>query len=226
MTQEAALRATEVLLALAFIQQSLEHLAGPRDERRLFAVRLGLSVCLLLGVYSPFILLALAGHALAVLVRFRGPYNGGSDRMGLLVVLCLSAATWAPAGTPKDLALGYLAVQLVLSYVISGQVKIVNADWRNGQALVNVFRFSAYPVSGELRGLANRPRLMLFSAWGVMGFELLFPLALLHQNTLYAALAAGTLFHLANACLFGLNRFLWIWLAAYPSLLWLQVRLF
>jgi hypothetical protein len=31
-------------------------------------------------------------------------------------------------------------------------------------------------------------------------------------------------FHLANACLFGLNRFLWIWLAAYPPLLWFQER--
>ena len=27
----------------------------------------------------------------------------------------------------------------------------------------------------------------------------------------------------ANACLFGLNRF-WIWICAYPSILWLQQR--
>ena len=36
---------------------------------------------------------------------------------------------------------------------------------------------------------------------------------------------AGT-FHLANACLFGLNRFFWTWLAVYPAILWLQGRLF
>ena len=34
----------------------------------------------------------------------------------------------------------------------------------------------------------------------------------------------ATLFHLGNALLFGLNRFFWIWLAAYPALLWFQQR--
>jgi hypothetical protein len=37
-------------------------------------------------------------------------------------------------------------------------------------------------------------------------------------------LTLAALFHFVNACLFGLNRFFWIWLAAYPSLLWLQQR--
>jgi len=32
-------------------------------------------------------------------------------------------------------------------------------------------------------------------------------------------------FHLGNACIFGLNRFFWVWLAAYPSILWLQGRI-
>jgi hypothetical protein len=39
-------------------------------------------------------------------------------------------------------------------------------------------------------------------------------------------LALAAAFHLANACLFGLNRFFWVWLAAYPSLIWLQHRIF
>ena len=36
MTLEFALRATEIILALAFLQQSLEHFVGAGDERRLF----------------------------------------------------------------------------------------------------------------------------------------------------------------------------------------------
>ena len=31
---------------------------------------------------------------------------------------------------------------------------------------------------------------------------------------------------LQGACLFGLNRFFWTWLAAYPALVWLQGRVF
>ena len=57
-----------------------------------------------------------------------------------------------------------------------------------------------------------------------MLFELLFPLALLDAGYLKAALVIAGLFHLVNGCVFGLNRFLWIWIAAYPSLLWFQQR--
>jgi len=125
----------------------------------------------------------------------------------------------------QELAFGYLAVQVILSYFISGQVKILNPEWRSGRALAAVFLFSAYPVSEALRGLANRPRLMWAASWSVMLFEVLFPLSLLHTATLIPALALAAGFHLANACLFGLNRFVWVWIASYPSILWLQARL-
>jgi hypothetical protein len=50
-------------------------------------------------------------------------------------------------------------------------------------------------------------------------------LSLWHQTTLIIALTIAGLFHLVNACLFGLNRFFWIWPAAYPVIMWLQHRL-
>ena len=113
---------------------------------------------------------------------------------------------------------------MVLPYFISGRVKQGNPDWRRGVALRDVFAFSAYPVSEGLRGYARRPRLMLAMSWAVILFELAFPASLLHPDLLIAALVAALAFHLANACLFGLNRFVWAWLAAYPSLIWLQDR--
>jgi uncharacterized protein YhhL (DUF1145 family) len=108
---------------------------------------------------------------------------------------------------------------------MAGAVKIINPAWRSGRALVDVFLFSAYPVSESLRRYSNTPRMLLLASWMVMLLELLFPLSLLHHTALYTALALTAAFHLVNALLFGLNRFLWIWLAAYPSLLWLQQRL-
>ena len=92
-------------------------------------------------------------------------------------------------------------------------------------ALADVFRISAYPVSEGLRGLGASSRLMRLGSWGVIGVELAFPLSLAHPLLLGAALCIATLFHTANACLFGLNRFLWAWLAAFPSLIWFQDRL-
>lgn len=225
MTQDLALRLTEVLLGLAFIQHSLEHMAGPRDERWLFGLRFLLSVWLISGVMSHLALLALLVNAFAVLWRFQGPYNGGSDKMTFLILFCLCIAAWLPPGPMRDVAFGYLAVQLVLSYFISGWVKVRRVEWRTGQALQDVFTISAYPVGENLRALARSPRLIRAGGWAVMVFELAFPVALFHQGALITALVPAVLFHLANACLFGLNRFFWIWPAAYPSLIWLQDRL-
>lgn len=222
---DVAVRATECLLALAFIQQSAEHMFRPDNARLLFLMRALFSVALIAGIGRDYALLALVLHSFWVLRRYEGPYNGGSDRMGLLVLYCLTLAHWLPDGLPKEAAFGYLGVQVVLSYFISGQVKVINPEWRSGRALCDVFRFSAYPVSEELRALARWPRLLWGMSWCVMLFEVVFPLSLLNGTLLIAALVVASAFHLANACLFGLNRFLWVWLAAYPAIIWLQGRL-
>ena len=224
MTLEFALRTTEILLALAFLQQSAEHIVGPRRERLLFLPRACGALALLFGLHSEWLLLALSLHSVMVLHHFQGPYNGGSDRMGLLILYCLCLAHWLPPGW-GEIAFAYLGLQVILSYFISGQVKVVNPEWRSGQALRDVFLFSAYPVSEELRRLADRSGLLWAASWSVMLFELIFPISLLDPSALAIALAIAALFHLANACLFGLNRFLWTWIAAYPAILWLQTRL-
>ena len=226
MSLETAARLTEILLALAFLQQGFEHLRGSAGERALFLARAGLCVLLILGVAAPWPLVALAGLSLVVLQRFQGPYNGGSDRMGLLALWCLTVSQLMPSAQGQELFFGYLGAQLVLSYVISGWVKVINPDWRSGRALRDVFQFSAYPVSEDLRRWADRPRVLRAMSWAVILFELSFPLTLLSRETLIGGLAMAALFHLANACLFGLNRFFWTWLAVYPAILWLQARMF
>jgi len=226
MSVDEAIRLTEILLACAFIQQGLEHLRARRDEVILFAPRIVVCGLLILGVAPQWTLLALFGSALLILRRFQGPYNGGSDRMGLLALTCLCAAHFAPTERWREYIIGYLAGQLVLSYFLSGWVKIANPAWRDGSALRDVFGFSAYPVSEDLRRWTEQPRILFAASWAVMLFELAFPLALISQATLIVALVIAALFHLANACLFGLNRFVWTWIAVYPSILWLQQRIF
>ena len=226
MSIEIALRATEVLLGWAFILQSIEHLAVHDRIRWVFVLRLFASVALVFGVQTTLAIFTLFAIFLLLLHRFQGPYNGGSDRMGGLILCALTLLKVIPEGVWQDAVFGYLALQLTLSYFISGKVKLVNQDWRSGQALRDVFAFSAYPVSKKLRELAGRPLLLKMMSWAVILFEVGFPLALISQTTLFIALFIAALFHLANAFVFGLNRFFWIWCAAYPSLIWLQSRLF
>ncbi len=224
MNLDDAIRVTEILLGLAFFQQSIEHMHAAADERRVFFPRIVLSVLLMFGVQTQWVCLALVMLGVVILKRFQGPYNGGCDRMSLLIVCCLCLVYFIPGVWAKEIIFGYLALQLVLSYVIAGWAKIRNPEWRTGRALHDVFLFSAYPVSESVRAWAGRPRLLCIMSWAVMLFELLFPLALFTHTTLVFGLIIAACFHLANACLFGLNRFLWIWLAAYPSILWLQQR--
>ncbi|MDH5229923.1 MAG: HTTM domain-containing protein [Gammaproteobacteria bacterium] len=223
---ETALRWTEILLGFAFAQQSLEHLTRFSIERLIFFPRLVLSLLLIFGWQTPWVLLALFVLALVMLKCFQGPYNGGADRMGLLILCCCCLVQLAPTQAWKEIAIGYLSLQLTLSYFISGWVKVVNHEWRSGQALCDVFQFSTYPVSENLRLLHLSPRLLFFASWFAMGLELLFPLALFSQIGLLIALTITAVFHFSNACFFGLNRFFWIWISAYPSLLWFQQRVF
>lgn len=226
MTLDTAIRLTEILMGLSFVQQSIEHLISPTYERRLFILKIALSILLIIGIQTGWISLLLLMLSILILHRFQGPYNGGADRMSLLILSCLCLAKFAPSPYWKEVAFGYLALQLVLSYFISGWVKIKNSEWRQGQALQDVFLFSAYPVSESLRDWDKSPRMLLLMSWTVILFELLFPLSLLSNISLTVALIIAAIFHFSNACLFGLNRFFWIWIAAYPSIIWLQSRLF
>lgn len=226
MNLDTAIRLTEILLGFAFIQQSLEHLFSFTYERRLFLVRIILSIFLILGLQTVWVSWLLLLLALAILQHFQGPYNGGADRMSLLILFCLCLTKSFTTLKWQELAFGYLALQLTLSYFISGTVKVINSDWRSGRALQDVFQFSAYPVNESLRVWSKSPRMLFFMSWGVIIFELLFPFALISSSSLKIALIIAATFHLLNAILFGLNRFFWIWITAYPAILWFQQRIF
>ena len=226
MSLELAIRLMEVLLGFAFIQQSLEYIAVLPKMRLIFITRIVLSILLIGNVYAPWACLGLSIMGIMMLHRFNGPYNGGSDRMSLIILSCLTITLFLPNPAWQEYAIGYLALQLTLSYFISGWVKIVNPAWRSGQALNDVFRYSAYPVSETLRGWAKHPTVLRIMSWSVIVFELIFPFCLFSQISLIIGLIIAAVFHFTNACLFGLNRFFWIWIAAYPAIIWFQDRIF
>jgi hypothetical protein len=223
-TPETALRASEVLLALALLQQAAEHLALEHGSRGVHGLRAGLATALLAGVVPAAVLAALLATSLALLARYRGPFQGGADRLAVLLQCGLLAARLAGDGPVREIALGYVAVQTVFSYALAGVAKLGDPGWRGGHALAELLARSSYPVSEDLRALARHRRALAVAGWGVVGFECLFPLALLAPGALAAALAAALLFHVANALLLGLQRFLWVWLAAYPLVWWLGTR--
>lgn len=145
-----------------------------------------------------------------IAVRWRGTFNGGSDSMTIHIL-----AAWFVYLSEPDNAwvergcLYYVALQLTLSYFTAGVAKLRNPEWRNGQALTRFVPLKAGAVSALL----------------LIGFECLFPLALLGPWVCAGFVAAGIVFHLLNSYYLGLNRFFFVWLAAYPALFLTSVML-
>ncbi len=154
---------------------------------------------------------------LAIAVRWRGSYNGGSDAMLLVVLGVIAIGRTAPS--LENAALAYAAAQLVLSYVIAGVAKLKDPVWRAGRALPILVALPQYRVHPRVAAILASPRLGRALAYAMLAVECTFPLALLHPTVCIVYLAIGAGFHLVNAVVFGLNRFLWVWLAAYPALL-------
>lgn len=158
--------------------------------------------------------------SLAIAVRFRGSYNGGSDSMILIVALAVALARTAPGSRLAVAGLAYAAAQLVLSYFIAGVAKLADPAWRRGTALPIVVRLPQYQVAPAAQAVLSRPTVARLAGWAMLGFECGFPLALTDRTACLVLLTTGAGFHLTNAVVFGLNRFLWAWLAAYPALVY------
>ncbi|HET6335280.1 MAG TPA: hypothetical protein VFG30_18775 [Polyangiales bacterium] len=181
----------------------------------LLAVRAALATWMLISG-SPALAPVLLFTQLAICVRFRGAFNGGSDYMSVLVLLALSFAQ-TPLLTRA--ALAYVAVQTTLSYSIAGFAKLKSAAWRDGRALRSFVEL-AVERHGAPRWLLDRlttGRRSQLLALGVIAFECSFPLAWSDPRVCAAYLALGLGFHLANSVVFGLNRFFFAWAAAYPA---------
>lgn len=223
-----ALQFAQWLLAGGLALQAAESLVARRTfgHRTIFAVRLLL--CGLLAVIEPVSLAATAVHAgllatsMVLVARLRGPLCGGSDAMWFQVQLGLllaSLAGWHPV--LARVGLGWIAAQSVLSYALAGVVKLRNPSWRSGEAVRQLLASDGpYVIWAPARGVVKHAAVCGALAWAVMVFEVLFPLVLVvPAEVRWMWLAAGFVFHLGNALVLGLNRFVWAWVATYPALL-------
>ncbi len=150
-----------------------------------------------------------------------GPYtmNGadGADQMsGLMHGASFIGRTGR--GTNKDLAVNFLASQTILSYLVSGAVKTLGDDWRNGRAVERVVRTHTYGDESLYKLLRSKPRIGEFLTHSTVALEAAFPLIVMKQKTRTLGLLGMGLFHIANAKIMGLGRFALTFLGTYPSI--------
>jgi hypothetical protein len=155
-----------------------------------------------------------------IAVRWRGTFNGGSDSMTAHIALyvwiaqCFSSSSWL-----VRTCLGCIAIQVTLSYFIAGIAKLRNPEWRSGECLPKLFQISGYPEPPDsFKKIIQHPKYAFFLSWMVILFECLFPFSWIDSRLCLVFIGLAIGFHGMNFRIFGLNRFIFAWLAGYPSL--------
>jgi hypothetical protein len=201
-------------LARRFLDWSLDypHFLG------VLGIRLAAAITLLFVPHATYIILIFMTTIL-ISLRWRGTFNGGSDFMTLIILTALCVAPLF-AEIPKlgGGCLWYIAIQACTSYFIAGFIKLKRTNWRNGRALSGFLESTIYPPAPFLQWVAHNSSVARIASWGVMVFEFSFPAALLNSHLCLFFIGLALIFHLANFYIFGLNRFLFAWAAAYPAL--------
>jgi hypothetical protein len=169
--------------------------------------------------------------SLWVSLRFRGRENGASDAMVNLVLLALALGPLLPvAGVVADadaaatVVVVFVAAQAVVSYVQSGVAKLGEPAWRRGRALALFAAEPRFGVPRVVRAFVDGAVAGRALAWATLAWQLGAPLAVTSTTACAVFCAVGVVFHLGNFVAFGLNRFVWAWVATWPALLWCSAR--
>jgi pimeloyl-ACP methyl ester carboxylesterase len=145
----------------------------------------------------------------------------GSDQASFLVQAAAMVARSSRQPKVVDAALWFLALQSTLNYTASGWVKVTSPTWRSGVALPGVLRTMAYGHEGSWRAAERFPRSAKALGHGVLALECLFPAAfLLGGRVTPAFIGSAAAFHLANARVMGLGRFVGAFCAMHPAVLY------
>ncbi|SEG54329.1 Serine aminopeptidase, S33 [Actinacidiphila yanglinensis] len=212
-------------------RRALDLVSGRRGTRALHGVRVAAAAALLAPLPRRGRLAAdtvLAATSMALYPRNRYGTDG-SDQVGFLVQTTAAVARAAEHRPPVvDACLWYAGLQSVLSYATSGWTKVTSPTWRSGRALPGVMRTRSYGEAHTWRLVAAHPRAGHALSTAVLALECAFPLVLVGKGRAARPMVAAVDgFHLANAGVMGLGRFLTSFGSLHPAVLYIagpQVR--
>lgn len=166
----------------------------------------------------PYVLLAFIAVNVAMYYR-QGFGLDGADQMSLLILVTVLLC-FVASGRPGVQAIGvwFIALQLGLSYLVSGVAKLFSREWRSGVAIEGILSTYTYGTNFMRSLVTGRRGLCVLAGWAVIVTEIALPFALLFGDRgVLAAMAVGLMLHLSIAVIMGLNDFVWSFAAAYPA---------
>lgn len=186
----------------------------------LLRLLLAFALCVCAATTWVAITCSLAILLLSLLINLRHTFGrDGSDQM-LVIVFAGLAMYFCLTERFRIYALLFVALEVTLSYLVAGYVKLISPIWRRGDAIIGVLGTRCYGAPRELRAAVRRllPSSSRIVCWSVILFECAFPaLWFAPRPVAIVLLVAGVAFHAGVAVLMGLNVFFWAFLATYPA---------
>lgn len=187
----------------------------------IIVLRVLFCIAVLLNFPLPFVFSFLFLTNILISVRWHGANNGGSDFMSHIVLFALMASEILPFQSAQVAAIYFITANSLLSYFISGVVKLKNKNWRNGKELKSIFAITLYPIPNWAHRIASNNTFSFIFSWCTILLECLLPLALIvFPKSVLLFIPLGILFHASITICFGLNRFFWVWISTYPAILY------
>ena len=196
----------------------------------LFAARAGLAVTVfwfaVQGRYYPWMILVLwvLGEAAT---RRNASSENGSDQMSNIILTSVGLYfLFSGSAFIRALSIFFIASQGMLSYLTAGFFKAIKMEWLNGLFLEELL---------HTRTFGNRMITNLCDRWSssykagsialicwevIMGICFLLP-----PPVCLCVLAGGVLFHFSVAIVMGFNTFFWVFLAIYPSIYFVSLKI-
>jgi hypothetical protein len=137
------------------------------------------------------------------------------------VLLALGPTFLLQSPLTLEVALGFVAVQVLIEYAGSGYSKATAwRTWVRGPSLLQVLASSNYGHPRAAAFVESHPVAGGVLASGVIALEIAAPVSLILPTPISESLLLGLLaFHLGAATLIGLNTFVWAFAATYPAIL-------
>lgn len=189
-------------------------------QKWLFLVFTGVLVFLVAYPFSPLWMGVFFFH-LWRLYSAGGGWLRGSESLALWLLCSATVAACLGANSlPAKAMFLYVGVQTGLSYFLAGLHKMKEPMWLQSKAIQLWLKDSPVQLPTWLSAGAIRFRHPLHL--GVIAAEVGIAIVVFYPRILAAYLILALLFHWLLAEILGLRRFLWIWISAFPALIYLS----
>lgn len=144
----------------------------------------------------------------------------GADQMRTILLFGFSIMS-LNAKDYYNIGVLFIVIQMYVSYFFTGYNKLKSSSWNRGKGLILVMNNDLFGNRTIQKFLIDRGRVFnIILCWGIILFQLLFPLFASMQWSMYYILIIGVIFHLSLAVISNLNDFFWIYISAYPIIIY------